>query len=60
MTDEITNLMERRRSIKDIDTNAYKEINKIIKRECKAEKEIWIGKICEEVNQRINYDPRAI
>ena len=51
MKKEILDLMEERRLVKNIDTEKYNEINKLIKKSCCEAKERWINEQCEEVEK---------
>ena len=47
MNDEILEMMEERRLIKDRDSSAYKDMHASIRNWCKNEKETWLNKRCE-------------
>ena len=49
MTDEILLLMDERRAWKGRNEQEYKNLNRIIHRECKNAKERWLEKRCSEI-----------
>lgn len=50
MTNNILNLMEQRRLLK-YDQTKYKELQKVIRKEIKSAKEIWMKENCEEIDK---------
>ena len=60
MNDEILEMMEERRLIKDRDSIAYKEMNASVKQRCKKKKENWINKRCEEIERNISLSTRNV
>ena len=51
MTEEILDLMDRRRQVKDRDEEQYTVLNREIHRECNKRKEQWLDEQCEEVEK---------
>ena len=51
MTEEILDLMDRRRQVKDRDEEQYTVLNREIHHECKKRKEQWLDEQCEEVEK---------
>ena len=49
MTDDILNLMDERKAVKDRDPQQYRILRKRIDTECKTAKETWWNKKCEDV-----------
>ena len=51
MTENILNLMDDRRKVKNIDEHQYQEINKRIRKECLLAKEEWMDENCTKIEQ---------
>lgn len=51
MTDEILEMMEERRKVKDKDAGKYRQIHKHIRAEIRRAKENWLSKKCEEMEE---------
>jgi hypothetical protein len=51
MKQDILDLMEERRRVKNTDLTKYQELNKIIKYNCKAVKEEWLNDQCDEIEK---------
>ena len=45
-------LMDERRAAKNQDGNAYRELNRMIKRKCMEAKEKWLDEQCIEIQER--------
>ena len=56
ITDEIFELMDQRRLLKDSNPNGYKEINKQIKRKCNIARERWLDQECAEIERLATRD----
>ena len=51
MTENILNLMDDRRKVKNTDEHRYQEINKRIRKECLLAKEEWMDENCTKIEQ---------
>ena len=51
MTEEILNLMEERKAVKNKDETRYKFLSKKIKSECSKAKEEWLDQQCSRIEQ---------
>lgn len=51
MTDEILELIDKRRTFKNKNEERYKDTNKIIRRKIKQAKEDWLDKKCSEIEE---------
>ena len=60
MTDEILNLMTERRKCKLTNNAEYRRLDKEIRRKCKEEKEIWLNRKCEKLEEQKNNDPSTL
>ena len=60
MTDEILDLMEKRRKVKNVSEERYRELDRNIRQMCKEKKEQWLGEMCEEVELLKNVDSRLM
>ena len=58
ITEEILQMMENRRRIKNTSTEAYKELDRQIKRKCLERKEEWLKSQCEEMERLERIDSR--
>ena len=60
MTEEILELMEERKKVKNVSGNRYKELDRIIRIECKERREKWLQAKCNEVKQLERMDARLM
>ena len=62
MTEDILDLMERRRACKGVNEESYRKLNRQVKRDCNEAKEEWMNRQCEEIedlgkrNQQMMYE----
>ena len=54
MTEEILDLMKERQTINDRDSQAYKDMNKAIKKKCIEAKDEWLNASCREIENLKN------
>lgn len=60
MTEEILNLMEERRLVKNRDNVKYKQLNRDIRRKCIEAKERWFDRECRDMEERMHTSPNEI
>lgn len=51
MTDEILEMMDERRKLKNADPEAYRQIHGVIKRKIREAKERWMSERCQEIEE---------
>ena len=51
ITDEILDLMEKRRQYRNSDENRYRQLHNLVKRKIKEAKEMWLAENCSEIEQ---------
>eukprot|EP00794_Sanderia_malayensis_P001344 gene1344-1484_t len=59
MTDEILNLMKKRQSIVNRESQECKDADRFIKYKCRVEKDAWFNKKCEEIEMYEKSNPTA-
>ena len=60
MTEDILDLMEKRRERKHKNAERYRELNREIKRRCSSAKEKWVNEQCEEIEALANRDKQMM
>ena len=60
MAENIWNLMDDRRKVKNIDEHRYQEINKRIRKECLLAKEEWMDENCTKIEQMAKCNAKEI
>ena len=60
MNEEILNMIEERRELKNVPQERYKEMDRRIKVACKTRKEEWLGEKCQEVEALERIDSRLM
>ena len=60
MTEDILDLMEKRRECKHKNAERYRELNREIKRRCSSAKEKWVNEQCEEIETLANRDKQMM
>ena len=60
MTEEILNLMDERRMVKNISIERYHELDRVIKRKCREKREEWLNRMCREIEINEKRDSREM
>ena len=60
ITDEILDMMEERRIVKNLSEERYREMDRRILRSCQVKKEEWLNARCKDIEESEKVDPREM